>query len=257
MYRKTGCLLLLILFSNISCGIADTKKLAAHLTEIVLISSMHGYHRDHPTYDFETLYQLVRSYSPDYVGVEIRPEDIRAPDAYLRRNYPTEMIALLREYQDNSFAFDWLGDSIAGKPIPAEYWQNLEVKKLSRRLDRDQALLKNKPSRLEEISLEQSEILKNASPTSLNDGRYGQLCREADQLEALWLKGTDFNKIIEFDRLRDQNIGKNIIEFMSGKPGSRIVIVLGADHRTFALENIKRQFGDSVKVLSVTNLIRQ
>ena len=231
---------------------ANTDNLP--LTEIVVISSMHGAHKDHPSYSYDTLYSLIGFYEPDFVGVEIRPEDIGAADDYLERNYPKEMIALTKEYQGKVFGFDWLGESISGLPISDAYWKNLEVKQLGNLLLSDQELLSKKPVEIEALEEKQKQLLLTATPESLNEGRYGQLCRQIDSLEQGWLNGTPFQKIIDFDRMRDDRIGENISAFIDSHRGQTIVIVLGADHRTYALETIKKAFKEGVKVLSVVDL---
>jgi hypothetical protein len=78
------------------------------VTEVVLESPMHAAHREPPTYNYETLYALIRSYFPDFVGVAIRAEDIHAEDSCLKRNYPREMIAVLIAYRDKLFGIGWL-----------------------------------------------------------------------------------------------------------------------------------------------------
>lgn len=241
---------ILVLF--LSFGI-DTNSDNLPVTEVVLISSMHGAHENHRTYSYDTLYSLIRYYTPDFVGVEIRPEDLEAADDYLGRNYPKEMIALLKEYKSNAFGFDWLGESIVGLPIPDDYWKNLEVKKLAKLMMDDEELLSRKPVGINVLKDKQNQILLTATPASLNDGRYGQLCREIDTLEELWLEGTGFEKIIAFDRMRDARIGNNITGFIADNPGLRIVIVLGADHRTFALEAIENKFKQQVRILPVVD----
>ena len=45
-------------------------------TTILAVASMHRFHKDHPTFDYEKLFQVIADFHPNYVGVEIRPEDV-------------------------------------------------------------------------------------------------------------------------------------------------------------------------------------
>lgn len=238
---------LVYMFFNISSIKANETK----PTEVVIIAAMHGFHQDHPSYDYNTLYALVSSYKPDYVGVEIRDYDLGASSSYLQSNYPKEMIKLANLYKANVFGFDWLGDSIQGKPIPNNYWKNLKYKKLSRQISSDEPFLKKKPERLNSIEQEEYNLLDKATPLSLHDGRLGHLIRDKASLWKKWTKGSAYEEIVKFDNLRDQNIGKNINTFISENAGSRIVLVMGGAHRTYAIENIKNKFKGSVVILPV------
>jgi len=248
---KIKVLIKTVLLVLISSNITPLKANETKVTEVVVISAMHGMHKGHPSYDYETLYSLVKSYNPDFVGVEIRNEDIGLDADYLNSNYPNEMVVLANQYEKNVFGFDWLGSEIQGKPIPAQYWKNLEVKKIEKQLSNDEAFLKSKPKRLNAISKEMGTILKYATPSSLNDGQLGQLRREKVKLWQQWTKGTIYQKIFEFNNLRDKRIGENITSIISKNRGSRIVFVMGAAHRTYAVENIKKNFKDKVVFLPI------
>ncbi|MDX1677750.1 hypothetical protein [Arsukibacterium sp.] len=230
---------------------------AADKTELVFIASIHGAHKNHPVYDYLTLYDLVGSYHPDYVGVEIRPEDITATTEYLKQYYPLEMIELSQQYKGAVFGFDWLGEQITGMQIPTDYFKNLNIIKLQHALSADEKLKNNKPARLDTLTEQQLQIVKTATPFTLNNGQYGMLTREKDALEEQWLANTDYMQIVDFNKKRDKKIADNIIEFVSENKGKRIVLVMGADHRTFAIENVKQHFGDEVTIMPVAKTVNK
>lgn len=238
---------LLVLLFLLICN----QTYAQEKTEVVVIAALHGMHKDHPGYDYDDLYELVDSYNPGFVGVEIRPEDIQQDEKYLRKNYPREMVDLTIKYQEQAFGFDWLGESIKGVPIPELYWNDLKVIQLQKELGQNNELQNIKPKEIERINQRQQEIIKMATPSSINNGEYGKLCREIDALEAAWLNNTKFKEIIDFNRRRDAEIGNNIIDFIKTHKGSRIVLIMGADHRTYAIENINQYFGEEVVVLKI------
>ena len=52
-------------------------------TIILAIASLHQFHTNHPSFDYDRLFQVIDKFQPDHVGVEIRPEDIGADEAYV------------------------------------------------------------------------------------------------------------------------------------------------------------------------------
>ncbi len=242
-----------ILIAAVICLGFTVKSSAIEQTEVVVIASMHSAHKNHVGYNYETLFSLIMSYKPDFVGVEIRPEDINADVEYLKSSYPFEMIELSRRYQGKVFGFDWLGHEIENQRIPSDYFKNFRVLNLSRQLNADAEVLERKPTELDKLHKIQEQIIQSATPASLNDGKYDQVCREIDALEEQWLKNTPYAEIQRFHQTRDAEFGKNIIAFIEKNKGSRIVLVLGADHRTFAIENITNHFNEGVLIIPVSN----
>jgi len=104
-------------FCALPLGAAPAAK-----SQIAIIGTLHGRHAKSPGYTYSTLYSLIRCLKPDYVGVEMRQEDLPRPRAYLEANYPKEMIELASEWNARAFGFDWLGDDVANAPIPADWW---------------------------------------------------------------------------------------------------------------------------------------
>lgn len=223
-------------------------------TELLVVSSLHAAHEGHAAFDYDDLFSLVRDFDPDHVGVEIRPEDIGESRNYLSRIYPREMIELADRYQDRAFGFDWLGHEIAGMPVPKSYFRDMRVKKLAAELAVDEAMLESKPEQIARLEHEQAEIVATATASSLADGRYGALCRQIDELEHNWLAGSKYEEIIAFNRLRDEEIARNLIRFIDSHHGSRIVAVMGADHRTFAVEAIQERFADAVRIVDIPRI---
>jgi len=226
--------------------------------DVYVISAMHGYHKDHPSFNYDHLYKVVERLEPDLVGVEIRPEDIGEDTRYLNAYYPLEMVELAQRFSGRVFGFDWLGDAITGQPIPKNYWQTLTVKKLERELDKEQALMARRPPKLDELQSQQQALLHSATVESLMDGRYGQLTRAIDQQQQLWLGKTRYQAILDFNQRRDEKIAENIVRVMNARSGGTLVVVTGADHRTFIVENLERAFAGSIRIhqsLPVTSVV--
>jgi hypothetical protein len=220
-------------------------------TKLLFVSSLHSAHEHHAAFDYDELYSLVQGFEPDFVGVEIRPEDIGMSRAYLSSNYPREMVELAHRYQERAFGFDWLGHEIAGVPIPETYFKDLPTTKLSAELDNDEVMMASKPEQIARFEAEQWKIIAGATPASLTDGHYGALCRQIDELEQNWLSGSKYEEILAFDRLREAEIARNLIRFIERHPGKRIIAVMGADHRTFAVEAVVQHFARDVEMLDI------
>jgi hypothetical protein len=208
-------------------------------TTIMAVASMHQLHKEHPSFDYDKLFQVIEHFHPDYVGVEIRPEDIGTNEVYLRKNYPFEMVKISIDYDnDRCFGFDWLGEDIAGQPIPNNYWKDISIyKRLERELSDDASMISNKLAvELDNLFEQQMDILKTATAASLIDGRYGIITKRYYQVSDDFLRGTKYELISEFRRRRDQEIGKNIVNFIYKHLGTRIAVVMGANHHVYALE---------------------
>ena len=210
-------------------------------TTILAIASLHGIHKGNPTFSYDYLFDVIAKFKPDFVGVEIRQEDIGADEAYLSRNYPYEMVELSKRYADRCFGFDWLGEDIVGQLIPDNYWKEISAyKKLERQLNEDPDF-QDTPL-LENLYNQQMDIAKTATPTSLVDGRYGQVTKQYYQAMDNLVRGTIYEDISRFRQQRDGEIGHHIVNFIREHSGSRIALVMGANHHVFAVETITSHF---------------
>ncbi len=217
-------------------------------TTVLVVPSMHGLHATSASYSFDRLYALVQQFRPDVVGVEIRPEDIGEPDAYLKRNYPPEMIALRDKYPQRVVGFDWLGPELQGKTIPEHYWQKKSaIKALERDFAKDPAM---HSSEAERISAKELEILKSATPHSLADGRYHRLVVADRALMAKLAGKGRYSELVRFTAERDRRIDSNLVRIVRENRGKRIVFVMGADHFGYALERLRHDLGRDVRVVT-------
>lgn len=234
-----------------TCLLVSSTALATERpAEVMIVATMHGLHQNHEGYDFEDLFQLVEDFEPDLVGVEIRPEDTGADEGYLQANYPYEMVELARRWGDAAFGFDWLGDDIAGLPIPKGHWQTgSAIKALERDLETDPAFAETREEAA--IAAAQKELLVKATAASINDGAYDELTARASELAAERLRGSRYQPISEFYARRDREIANHLIEVVRENGGRRIIILTGADHRGPAEARLREALGDRVQIVSV------
>lgn len=210
-------------------------------TTILAIASLHSFHKDNPTFSYDHLFEVVDKFKPDFVGIEIRQEDIGADETYLSRNYPYEMVELSKRYEDRCFGFDWLGKDITGQPIPENYWKEISsYKKLERQLSEDPDF-QDTPL-LDDLYNLQMDIAKIATPSSLINGRYGEVTKQYYQAMDNLLHGTKYEDLARFRHKRDEEIGHQIVNFIREHSGSRIALVMGANHHVFAVNTITNHF---------------
>jgi hypothetical protein len=220
------------------------------VTRITVIATMHGLHGKSTTYSYENLYALVTSLKPDFIGVEMRQEDLPRDPQYLASMYPREMIQVAKDYGNKAFGFDWLGDDVAGRQVPADWWANgSPIKALERQLDADSRF--SHDAQLDAISAAEKQILTNATAATLNDGRYDRLNDAYYARQAVLYAGTKYDLLPRFYAERDFQLALNVAATIKAHPGSNIVVLTGADHRGELVRHLKLWFGDSVQLLPV------
>lgn len=103
-------------------------------TEIMILGTIHGLHKDNAYYSYDHVFSLVDAFEPDVLGLEIRREDFLESRAYLTKYYPYEMIECKYRYQDTCkvYGFDWLGETIENQSIPQGYFESLTSKVLEK-----------------------------------------------------------------------------------------------------------------------------
>jgi hypothetical protein len=233
------------------CAIATFEATwASPPSEVTVVATMHGLHAKSRSYSYQTLYDLVRRFHPDYVGVEIRQEDLaRSPD-YLAHNYPKEMVDLTREWGSRAFGFDWLGDDVANAAVPDDWWaKRSPIKQLERELDKDAAY---KSKQLDAIQAEELGILDAATPASLNDGRYDQLNDEFYLQFGKLVSGSRYEMLADFYAERDRHLASNIVAAIKAHPGARFAILTGADHRSAILRTLRASLDRTINIVPVS-----
>lgn len=221
---------------------SQTKK-----SEVVVISTIHGAHRVNTNYSYDTLFNFINGLNPDIIGVEIRAEDIDSSLNYLMKNYPYEMYEIIARFSDKLVVgIDWLGDEIAGRAIPENYWKDQSsIKELERKLMKDPVMVK-RLSVMNSITNVKRDMTLKCSLIELNDGRYDLVNYiYYEQLKDLF-NNTEYSALTDFYQKRDEKIAENLIRIIENNPGKRILIMVGADHRNYSLNKITERFGNDI-----------
>lgn len=223
---------------------------AKNKTEIMILGTLHGLHRNNPAYSFDEIFRIIEEFNPDVAGVEIRSEDIDHSKEYLSQYYPYEMIETKVRYSGKFpvYGFDWLGDAIKGQPIPEDYFKNHPVKILEAEFEADNSPQK---ARLEKLDQERMLLVTGRTAKECNDGSYDTSCEDYYAQFASAFKGTKFQAISDFYRQRDENIGRNIIGILEQNEGRKIIFLMGMDHRVFAVKTILAAYGGRVLIKDV------
>ena len=241
MITKIFRILLLIILP------ASSVMAQVNRTEVAIISTIHGAHKTNPNYTYDSLFAFIDKFDPDIIGVEIRKEDIDSSVSYLKNNYPFEMYESISKYEAKKvIGFDWLGDDIAEKAIPENYWKEKSpLKKLQRKLSAD-SIVKQKLSITDIIQEEKNELALNASLSEINDGRYDLINRIYYEQLRLILQETEYKVLSDFYEKRDHMIADNILETIKENKGKKMIFLLGADHRDYTLKRITEELKSGI-----------
>lgn len=237
---------IIILFSFLTFPVISVMAQTIK-SQVIIISTIHGAHKVNPNYSYDSLYVFIEKFNPDIIGVEIRKEDIDSSASYLKNNYPFEMYECITKYSSKKiFGFDWLGDDIAGKAIPENYWKEKSIiKKLQQKLSND-SILQQKLSILGIIQEEKKKLVLNASLTELNDGRYDLINRIYYEQLNLLLRKTEFEPLSDFYKKRDEMIAENILEIIKNNEGKKMIFLIGADHRDNTLKKLSEELEQTI-----------
>ena len=198
---------------------------------IHFIPTIHSLHNLNARYNYDSLKKIVAALKPDIIAVEIRPEDINQDSSYLKRNYPYEMRMMQYWFPKAAIlGFDWLGEDIEGKMIPANYWKEISpIKKFERALDAD-SVYSAKCQACDSFSTRRMEILKNYSLKEILVSEDAALTKAFYSCLETNLAGSTHKRVLRFYDLRNARILENINRIISENKGKTIVILTGDDH---------------------------
>lgn len=222
----------------LSCGKKDPAS-------VLILPTIHESHKVNRNYDYKDLFQVIREFDPEVIGVEIRPEDLSESKEYLDLFYPDEMIMVRDSFPDKTVGIDFYGKSFEGKLLPAEVFKDStnELGKfvlLEQKMSRD-TLIERKKKELElpEILERQNKIARSYSPQQLMNGEYDSLTVRYYSLLEKILENPEYKEYLDFNTLRDERITENAIELIKDNPGKRILIIVGTNHRANLVEAVK------------------
>ncbi|ESQ89364.1 hypothetical protein ABAC460_12705 [Asticcacaulis sp. AC460] len=223
---------------------------------LMVVATLHDLHEVNPRYGYDDLYRLIAGFKPDWVGLEMRPEDVTGDPVWLASVYPKEVVDLRAAYGDKVFGFDWLGDELNGKPLPVGWFESTPIGELQAQTgDAPELHTPEKQAlavRLSDIATQKRAVLETASARQVNDGRYDALCVAYDNTLKAYYDGTRFAGITAFNTGRKARIAANIAQFAKAHSGERIAVITGPDHRSAVMNFFAGNPVDHVVMKPVT-----
>lgn len=233
MGRKKNivCLLAIGLILNASYILAQRN--------IYLIPTLHKLHIVNQKYTYDSLQSIITKIDPDIIAVEIRSYDIDKDSSYLKKNYPYEMWMMHYWFREKIImGFDWLGDALEGKTLYENWKEDIEIKKVEKALAKD-SVYSNKIQPCTDISKERLELLKTLSLFELLESKDVELTNQFYACLADQLRGSEYEKILQFYVKRNNILLKNIRKIIRKNKGKKIVILTGDDHYVILKDILK------------------
>ncbi|MFC5272343.1 hypothetical protein [Adhaeribacter terreus] len=257
MLEKVKVFGLLFLLTAAGCKTTEKSLVeSASPAEVQVLATIHKFHLSNPNYPYAKVTQLIQTFNPDIIAIEIRPEDLKEDTTYLKQFYPLEMRQVLKDFPlEKVRGIDWYGEEMRGKKMPSDVFKNEQtelgkIKKLEREMNRD-SLVIPRLAPLAELGKQQAELARTAPPAVLSNGQYDELTRNFYEVLDEAVKDTRYETYTNFNRRRDEIITENIVNLVQENPGKRIIVLLGANHRNRAINALEKMPTDKVRLVSV------
>jgi hypothetical protein len=95
---------LLIYNSDVLAG--ELPGLITDSTKVLVVATIHGNHETNPNYSYQDLLNILYTYKPDAICVEIRPEDFRK-QSYLKEMMMATIFGI--DQNIKVYPIDWWG----------------------------------------------------------------------------------------------------------------------------------------------------
>lgn len=219
-------------------------------TEICILGVIHSLHKQNKNYTYDDVFKTIENFEPDVIGIEIRPEDINKEQNYLIKYYPYEMIEAKLRFEDKCkiYGFDWFSQDSEGKLLWDGFFNNKI--KLEKNFETD-IVYERERRVLEANDNVRLEMILNSNVSEINNGNYDVVSNLYYKQLKILLKGTPYEKLSELYENRDTHIDKNIINIIKENSGKRILLLMGVDHRSFAISSIKENISENITFVSL------
>jgi tetratricopeptide (TPR) repeat protein len=195
-------------------------------SSILVIGTIHGGHDINENYSYQHLVQILASYDPDVICVEIRPKDFRKT-LYLKEMVTAAIYGL--KNGKKVYPIDWWDDKNNARVERREYMKSPEYQQ---------------KKAVEEELLKKSHIIEAFS------GKYGEWKDYSKKEGYLFFSGKEYNDFIEetyrismevfgdhcmnlYYRTRNQNMLDLILKAVSENKGKKVIVLTGAEHKHF------------------------
>lgn len=223
--------------------------------EVLVLPTLHGAHEVNQNYSYEDLMQHIKAFSPDVIGIEVRPVDMDLPGDSLDQFYPQEMVQVRDSFPNIVTGIDFYSDETKDEIVNRKMFtdsttQMGRIKRLSQQMKLDSLLV----SRHEELGIskindEQGRIALSYSAADFLKGEYDSLTQRQYWLEDSLFKNTVYEEYSRFNNQRDLEITKNALKLIENHPSKRVLILVGANHRNRLVDSLKNFSKNEVKLV--------
>ncbi len=249
---KSQPIIIILLFLFTACNSQQEQ-------EVLVLPSIHGAHETNPNYSYEDLMQIVKTYDPDIIGVEIRPEDFQMPSDSLDLFYPLEMIMVRDSFPGKVYGIDFYSDGTRDVVVNREMFSDsasemYHLKKLSQDMSLDSVLVDAfKEAGIPKIHEEQRRMAFSYSAEEFLKGEYDSITARQYRLEDSLLKNGKYAAYPVFNNQRDLQITKNAIKLIKQNPQKKVLILVGANHRNRLVDSLQNK---NLKLVSDLSFIK-
>jgi hypothetical protein len=230
------------------CFFTETKAQIKTKTEVLVIGTIHGSHSNNPNYSYQDLVNILGTYNPDAVCVEIPPSYFRK-QSYLKEM----MIASIYGFDNNK------------KVYPIDWWETLS----DARSERNE-YIKTHDYKIK--SQQADSLVKSNSIMQIFIEKYGTMDSiwKNNKMGYQFFNGKDYNDYIRemyaisinvygdgcmnlYSEIRNAKMMELINNAISENKGKRIIILTGAEHKYYFDIALSKQKG--VKLINFNKLL--
>ena len=212
------------------------QVLSAQETQILVLGTIHQQHRNNPNYSYQDILNILDSYKPNGICVEILPSHFRKVP-YL----PEMMLATLYglENKREVYPIDWYDTTKNARKERAEYVKTDEFKQKEKeektRLEKDEIIqsFEKKHGNLEKLFTE-----NNKGYNFYNGAEYNEYVKHLYKASIDTYGDSCINL---YSQMRNQNMFELIKGVISKNKGRRLIVLTGAEHKYYfdmALSNM-------------------
>lgn len=238
-----GLILIICLFA---CSSKKKNSETENLTEVLVVGTIHGSHRSNPNYSFQDFLNILGTFDPDVICVEIPPSYFR------KRSYLLEMMIGTIYGFDNDkdvYPIDWWtpGNDRARR---SEYMKTDEYKAKEKQAD-EMEKLNNIMQNFEREYGSMDDIWNNnkMGHAFFNGKDYNDYIKEMYAVSMAVYGDGPMNLSYE---TRNTKMMELIKEVINKHEGERIIVLTGAEHKHYFDIALLKQ--DNMEVLDFNNI---
>lgn len=198
------------------------------MNNVYILGTIHATHESNPYYGFQHILEEVKKFNPDILCLEIRAQDMKEENSYLREYYPPEMVLLKEKYENQIpvLGFDWRGKDIENKRIGEKISDNNDIFKLMQKDEYVYKLIMKRKALMNPFF--NSCTLESCQSEYMI---YNDMIKPVENQLDDYLCEHGYHELVNYNNDRDIKINKNLEILISKNDKKRIMIVTGISHK--------------------------